>query len=273
MYYLCVASAVLAVYVVVNLRRSRFGRILIALRENEANVQSFGVSAFRMKILSFAVSGAIAGFGGAIFVHQQRGVAAGSFGGKASLDALIFTVFGGISSPLGAILGSLFEFSLRQLSTTNDVLSLLVGALQNGGGTMILIFIAPGGLISLIMRLRDSVLRIIAQRRQIVVPSLFADYDPEALERRLVPLGENISGSGLAAIGTGSTYRLPSELYGEDGLLSTTETVEPVTPYGAIGAAAEAFADAGALTQEVAEVSASSDDAEPALAPAGGTER
>jgi branched-chain amino acid transport system permease protein len=281
MYYLCVASAALAVFVVVNLRRSRFGRILIALRENEANVQSFGVSAFRMKILSFAVSGAIAGFGGAIFVHQQRGVAAASFGGAASIDALVFTVFGGIGSPLGAILGSLFQFSLKQLSTTNDVLRLLVGALQNGGGTMILIFIAPGGLISLVMRLRDSVLRIIAQRRQIVVPSLFADYDPEALERRLVPLGENISGSGLAAIGPGSSFRLPSELYGEDGLLSGTQQPTVDKPYGAIGAAAESFADAGALTQELAGVGSlpdadergSDDDIEAALASTGGNDR
>jgi hypothetical protein len=248
MYYLCVAACALAIFVVMNLRRSRFGRILIALRENEANVQSFGVSAFRMKVLSFAVSGAIAGFGGAIFVHQQRGVSAGSFGGQASLDAFVFTVFGGISSPLGALLGSLFKFSLDQLSTTNDVLRLLVGALQGGGGTLILIFIAPGGLISLIMKLRDSVLRIIAQRRQIVVPSLFADYDPDALERRLVPLGEPISGSGLAALGTDATYRLPSELYVEHGLLNGEPGGIPTASAnaaanGAIGAAAESFAD------------------------------
>ncbi len=256
MYYLCVACLVLAVFVVSNLRRSRFGRILIALRENEANVQSFGVSALRMKIVAFAVSGAIAGFAGAVFVHQQRGISAGSFGGQASLDAFVFTVFGGIASPLGAILGSLFSRVLNQFSGGNDVLGLLVGALQNGGGTMVLMFIAPGGLVSLLVKLRDSVLRIIAQRRQIVVPSLFADYDPEALERRLVPLGENISGSGLAALGAGSTYRLESELYGEDGLLHGESTATPTPAYGAIGAAAEAFADAGDLTQEIAGIDA-----------------
>jgi branched-chain amino acid transport system permease protein len=281
MYFLSVACVVLAIFVVVNLRKSRFGRILIALRENEANVQSFGVSAIRMKVLSFAVSGAIAGFGGAVFVHQQRGISPLSFGGQASLGAFIWTVFGGVSSPLGAVLGSLTKAMFEQLSSANDVLALLLGALQNGGGTLVLIFIAPGGLVSVFIKVRDSVLRIIAQRRQIVVPSLFADYDPEALERRLVPLGDPISGSGLAALGTESSFRLESELYGEQGLLSGIGDDTPEPAYGAIGAAAEAFADAGALTQELAGIETlpeadergSDDDIEIAMATTGGSDR
>ena len=43
-------------------------------------------------------------------------------------------------------------------------------------------------------------LRIVAQRRQIVVPSLFADYDAEALERKLVPLAEPSMTDGLAVL-------------------------------------------------------------------------
>jgi hypothetical protein len=131
-------------------------------------------------------------------------------------------------------------------------LRLLLGALQQGGGVLLLLFVAPGGLISLFVRLRDSVLRIIAQRRQIIVPSLFADLDPEALERRLIPLGEPLSGSGLAALGAGANYRLDSELYGEEGILTAT-TGQPTPEYEAIGAAAEAIADAGALTVEIAQ--------------------
>ena len=251
MYYLCVACVVLATLVVTNLRKSRFGRILIALRENEANVQSFGVSAIRMKILSFAVSGAMAGFAGAILVHQQRGISAGSFSGQRSLFGFVFAVFGGISSPFGAILGSLFQYTFDQLQSTNDVLGLLIGALRDGGGTLLLLFIAPGGLISLFVRVRDSVLRIIAQRRQIIVPSLFADYSPEALERRLIPLGEPLAGNGLGALGGEPQYQLHSELYGETGLLSAGQGGTATPSYEIIhaaGAAAELGADAGSLT-------------------------
>jgi len=252
MYFLCVASAALAIVVVANLRRSRFGRLLIALRENEANVQSFGVSAFRMKLTAFAVSGALAGFSGAVFVHQQRGISPESFGGDKSLSTFVFAVFGGISSPLGAVFGALFAFLFDQLSTTNDVLTIIFGALQEGGGTLLLLFVAPGGLISLFVKLRDSVLRIIAQRRQIVVPSLFADYDPEALERRLIPLAEPPTGSGLAALGPAARFQLSSELYGERGLLRGGGSSATPAAYGAIGAAAESFADSGLLTAELA---------------------
>ncbi len=74
MYFLSVFSLVLAIVIVTNLRRSRFGRLLIAMRENEANVQSFGVSATRLKLGAFVAAGMLAGFSGAVFVHQQRGL-------------------------------------------------------------------------------------------------------------------------------------------------------------------------------------------------------
>lgn len=252
MYYLCVVCLVGAMLVVANLRRSRFGRLLIALRENEANVQAFGVSAVRMKITAFAISGALAGFAGAVFVHQQQGVSGGTFGGQASLDAFVFTVLGGISSPFGAVLGSILYFVFNQFRSDNQFLTLIIGTLQQGGGTLLVLAVAPAGLVSIFVRVRDSILRIIAQRRQIIVPSLFADYDPEALERRLIPLGENISGSGLEALGYASTFRIESELYGEDGILGPAPGATERPAYAAITAGSEVAADAGALTVEIA---------------------
>jgi branched-chain amino acid transport system permease protein len=56
MYFLCVGAFVLCALLVTNFRRSRFGRVLIALRENENNVQSFGVNVVRTKLTAFAVS-------------------------------------------------------------------------------------------------------------------------------------------------------------------------------------------------------------------------
>src|SRR5262249_47489604 len=160
-----------------NLRRSRFGRLLIALRENEANVQSFGVSAVRLKVTAFAVSGALAGFAGAVLVHQQRGLDAQLFLPQRSLDVFLFTVIGGIGSVAGALLGSAFDNIFRYFVPANPFLAAATGALQQGGAAIFVLYLAPGGLISIAMKIRDAWLRIIAQRRQIVVPSLFADYD------------------------------------------------------------------------------------------------
>jgi branched-chain amino acid transport system permease protein len=208
MYYLCVAALVLVIVLVVNVRKSRFGRVLIALRESEANVASFGVAATRTRLAAFAFSGALAGFAGAIFAHQQRGLNADSFVATASIDIFVLAVLGGIGSVNGALLGSLY-FNAARYFVTDPLFSGFLGA----GGTLLLLYAAPGGLISVVAQMRDAVLRVVAQRRQMVVPSLFADYDPEVAARRLIPLAEPATGSGLAALPPTARFSLKSGLY------------------------------------------------------------
>ena len=208
MYFLCVASLVAAIVVVVNVRKSRFGRVLIALRESEQNVAAFGIDAVRMRLAAFAFSGALAGFAGAVFAHQQRGLNAESFAATASIDIFVLAVLGGIGSVNGALLGSLY-FNATRYFITSPLFAGIVGS----GGTLLLLYVAPGGLISLVAKFRDACLRIVAQRRQMVVPSLFADYDPEALERKLIPLAEASSNSGLGALRADARFSLASTLY------------------------------------------------------------
>ncbi|HVW33610.1 MAG TPA: ABC transporter permease [Acidimicrobiia bacterium] len=208
MYFLCVAALVASIVVVTNVRRSRFGRVLIALRESEQNVSAFGINAVRMRLAAFAFSGALAGFAGAIFAHQQRGLNAESFAATASIDIFVLAVLGGIGSVNGALLGS-FYFNVSRYFIHSALFAGIVGS----GGTLLLLYVSPGGLISLVARFRDACLRIVAQRRQMVVPSLFADYDPEALERRLIPLAEASGNSGLGALPAGTRFSLASGLY------------------------------------------------------------
>jgi len=208
MYYLCVVALVVSIVVVVNLRKSRFGRVLIALRESEANVSAFGVDAVRMRLAAFAFAGALAGFAGVLYAHQQRGVNPDSFAAIASIDIFVLAVLGGIGSVNGALLGSLYINASRYFLN-----SALFAGFVGSGGTLLLLYVAPGGLVSLISQVRDAVLRIVAQRRQLVVPSLFADYDPEALERRLIPLSAPAPGHGLAALPAATRFSLASGIY------------------------------------------------------------
>lgn len=208
MYYLCVAAFLLAVAVVVNLRKTRVGRILIAARENEANVQSFGIPLVRTKLLAFAISGALAGFAGAVLVHQLRTLTSTTFTPEASFGIFVFTVIGGVSSVLGALLGAAFPLLAGRFAGNNPFLTLLVGFVP-----LLVLFTAPGGFIGIIISVRDAILRIVAQRRQIVVPSLFADFDTTALVRRLIPLAEPQPTSGLSALPVTDRYSLTSELY------------------------------------------------------------
>jgi branched-chain amino acid transport system permease protein len=212
MYFLCIFAFVSAIVVVNNLRNSRTGRILIALRDNETNVQSFGINVVRTKLLAFAISGAISGFAGAVFVHQQRGLSPDSFGVVQSLVAFQAVVIGGVASVAGALLGTFYLQGLQYFLGEGILRTFL-----DNGGTLIILFAYPGGLISLVHAGRDSMLRIIAQREQIVVPSLFADYDADALARQVTPLAAVDPQSGLAALPTGSSWSLESELYRGSG--------------------------------------------------------
>ena len=208
MYFLAVVALASAMVVVANLRRSRVGRILIAARENEPNLQSFGVNLFRTKLLAFAISGAMAGFAGALLSHHQRGVTSASYPIRTNLELFTQAVFGGVSSMGGALLGSAFYNLSEEFITSAFVFQIVSTTIP-----LMLIFAAPGGLISLINAARDSVLRVIAQRRGIVVPSLFADYDPDVLERRLIPLGDALDNGGLAALPASERFVMESDLY------------------------------------------------------------
>ena len=176
------------------------------MRENEANVQSFGVSATRLKLTAFAVSGALAGFAGAVFVHQQRGLSARSFSSQRSLD--VFVVHRARRHRLGRWCAA--RLAVRQPAELLPAVQRLPrapcsGALQHGGAHAARAVHRPGRSHRRCSSgLRDAWLRIIAQRRQIVVPSLFADYDPDAFANRLIPLADPDSNSGLAALGPGA---------------------------------------------------------------------
>ncbi|HEX9775171.1 MAG TPA: ABC transporter permease [Actinomycetota bacterium] len=211
MYYLCMVIAIIVVASVYALRKSRAGRVLIALRDNEAGVQSFGINIVRTRLIAFALSGFIAGLGGALLTFQQLGmgdVGQGNlFGTSFSINLFVLVVIGGVSSPIGAFLGtlyfiggSLFFPGFAQLTT---------GIL----GLVVLMFI-PGGLVQVVFGVRDSILRVVAMRQNIVVPSLFADYSPEAWEKRLAPLSPPVESHGLAALRHDQRYALASRIFG-----------------------------------------------------------
>ena len=77
-YYVFLAVAALCFLVVRNLVRSRVGRSMIAIRDNEVAAEVSGVNVAIVKVLTFGVSAALAGVGGAIFAILQARVSSGA---------------------------------------------------------------------------------------------------------------------------------------------------------------------------------------------------
>lgn len=169
-YYVTVGFLVLFVIATIGLRRSRFGRALIAVRSNEEGAESFGIEPRRIRLTAFAVAGAYAAMAGALFAAQQGGARPDAFLAAESLQIFMVTVIGG----LGGVAGPLFGFGflgLIRLATSNPI----VVFLSTGVGGLVMLLTAPGGLAEVFYRLRDSALRRLAVRHRIPAASLLGD--------------------------------------------------------------------------------------------------
>ncbi len=165
-YFLCVAGLGIAYAMVWAVRRSRTGRVLIAARENEQAAESFGVSARRVTLAGFAFSGFLAAFAGALFVHHQEGLTGGPYAPAESLQVFAMTVIGGLGSPIGALFGAVY------VRGADDYLAVEWQIVATGAALLVVLLLMPGGIGGAFAGARDWVLRLVAGRRGIDVPSL-----------------------------------------------------------------------------------------------------
>lgn len=103
----CVVVVVLLALAVVNLRRSRIGRHMLAVRANERAAAAAGVSVSGTKVLAFGVAAFIAGIGGALSGYRFGSVTSSYFGAIPSMIFLAYAYLGGISSVSGAVVGGI----------------------------------------------------------------------------------------------------------------------------------------------------------------------
>ncbi|MBA2608856.1 MAG: ABC transporter permease [Actinobacteria bacterium] len=199
MYFVCLAGLVLSVYAVQRLRRSRTGRAALATRDNFQAAQSVAIETTAVKLAGFAISGAIAGLAGSLYVLHQQGFKTDSFGPEESLRLFSMVVIGGLGSVPGAILGATY------VRGTEFFLSGGYALIASGAGLVLLLLILPGGLGELVYRARDAMLRRVARRRGLVVPSLVADVRV-GTEDAPVALGAALSGLDGATNGDGKGH-------------------------------------------------------------------
>ena len=212
-FYFCVAGLLLAIYLAVGLRRSRTGRVLIAMRDNERAAQSFGVNLTRTRLLTFALSGFMAAYAGMLYAVMARGVAAANFGAGPSLEVFFMTVIGGLGSLAGAVTGAVY-LALNRLLPDFGSFG-LVGRFARllitpGAGVVLVLMFFPRGLAGdVLYRMRDAVLRRVAARHRLYVPSLLADYRREDRATERHPLPKRADDEGRVTR-VPVQYRLPS---------------------------------------------------------------
>ena len=90
-----------------SLTRSRFGRLLVAMRDNENRVRFLGYDPVVLKTLVFALSAGIAGIAGALYVPQVGIISPSAMEVAQSVEMVIFVAVGGRGTLFGPILGAL----------------------------------------------------------------------------------------------------------------------------------------------------------------------
>jgi branched-chain amino acid transport system permease protein len=160
-YFVCLVVTVLCTLACVNLLRSSTGRAFVAIRDSEISAQSMGIHLAYYKTLSFAISAALAGIGGALYAHQIRFLSPDQFNIIQSIDLLLMVVIGGLGFIHGAFLGAIFLIGLPQaISAVKDFLPEFIAqapglkAVIYGGVLIAFVIFEPMGLYGRWLKIR-----------------------------------------------------------------------------------------------------------------------
>ncbi len=107
-YFLLLTVTVIAVVLAENILRTRIGRAMVALRDQDIAASVIGINVARYKLLAFGVSSFYAGIAGALLGHLGKSVNFEQFQIDLSIQYLAMIVIGGLGSIPGSIFGAAF---------------------------------------------------------------------------------------------------------------------------------------------------------------------
>jgi len=106
LYYTAAGALLIMVVLVRQLMRSRFGELLVAVRDQENRVRFLGYDPANVKLVAFVIAAVFAAVGGALFVPIVGIISPADVGVVPSIGFLIGVAIGGRASLLGPVLGS-----------------------------------------------------------------------------------------------------------------------------------------------------------------------
>ena len=172
LYYFCLLVLIGALAAVAGIRRTRPGRAMVAVRDNERAAAARGINVSRTKLAAFAVSGALAGLAGGLHAVVLDGVRAGSFTPAMGFEAFSMLVLGGATSLGGALTGAVF-LRWAQYALAGGAQLIVTGA-----GVLFVLLVLPGGLAQVTAGLRRRTFALVARVRGIELPGPAGEQAP-----------------------------------------------------------------------------------------------
>jgi ABC-type branched-subunit amino acid transport system ATPase component/ABC-type branched-subunit amino acid transport system permease subunit len=152
--------------VITNLRRSRAGRRLIAVRTNERAAAALGVSVMGAKLYAFVIGGMIASLGGIMLAFHDPVLNFNTFAGLNSVTSLQSAVLGGVGTLGGPLIGSSFlpgTLGQQIFGFLGTKVSIYL-SLVSGFGLLYILTVFPDGLIMLTLQQMEVQRKWLAKR-------------------------------------------------------------------------------------------------------------
>ena len=152
-YYIVVLIAVVMFLLARNLVNGRIGRAFRIVKENEAVAISMGISPYRYKVLAFTISSMFGGVAGFMYIVVQQYTSSETLSFHNSINMVAAMVIGGAGSILGSVFGAIyFVVAPRIANEINPTLTDLI----TGAVLLAMLFLAPGGIVSIPRRLAQA---------------------------------------------------------------------------------------------------------------------
>ena len=199
--YSCAVVVLVLTLIVVSVMRRTIARRLIAVRDNPRAAAAHGLPTVGVNLAGFAISGFIASMAGVLWGYTNVHFDATPFNASLSLSVLALVVVGGLSSPLGAVLGAAAVIGIPTLLHLSPTFIFFT----SGASLLGVLLQLPGGLVTHAFRLRDVVLRLLARGRTApTTPATTAPHTLAVLDNRMryqaPPKGAQGAATGLAAL-------------------------------------------------------------------------
>ncbi|GMK43213.1 branched-chain amino acid ABC transporter permease [Paenibacillus glycanilyticus] len=130
MYLLVAAVAIGALILAYNIRRSAWGRSMIATKENEIAAASLGIRKFKPQYVGFAVSAVLAGLAGTLYAHTNSFISPDTYHFQASVQLVLIVILGGSGRLLGPIIGAVILVFLPEVLEMEKLRMALYGTIM-----------------------------------------------------------------------------------------------------------------------------------------------
>jgi len=128
-YYIAVVLMLLLCFIMWKITDSKIGIIFHAIREDEIAVRASGINTIKYKLLAFCLSGFFAGIAGGLYTHFLRIAGPSMLAVLMSFQAIIWTIFGGIVTIYGAVVGVFILFPTLEILRAAAEYRMLIFAL------------------------------------------------------------------------------------------------------------------------------------------------